>query len=51
MMAYFQWDPYQQSSVKFQPKYNDLPKKDEVENVACKIAAILSGPPCVYWLV
>ena len=42
MMAYCQWDPQEQTSVKFNKNVNIFIQENAFQNVVCKMAAILS---------
>ena len=42
MLTYCQLDPQEQTSVKFESKYKTFIQENPVENIVCRIVAILS---------
>ena len=46
MLNYSSLDPWRQITVKFESKYNHVDTRNRFDYVVCKLAAILSQPPC-----
>ena len=47
MLSHWQLDPWKQTSVKFGSRLHNFQSSKCIENVVCKILAILSRPQCV----